>query len=45
MVNKKTRRIVRVGMEGGEVQIRWRHDGEVVITGKAELVYSGDWLA
>jgi diaminopimelate epimerase len=46
MVNNKTRRIVRVAMEGGEVQVRWRlEDDEVVITGTAELVYSGDWLA
>jgi diaminopimelate epimerase len=45
VVNKKTYREMRVVMQGGEVQIRWRHDGEVVITGTAELVYSGDWLA
>jgi diaminopimelate epimerase len=44
MVNDKADRDVRVVMEGGEVQIRWRPDGEVVITGTAEVVYSGQWL-
>ena len=32
-------------MEGGEVQIQWRADDQVVITGTAEVVYSGQWLA
>jgi diaminopimelate epimerase len=45
MVNEKSDRDVRVVMEGGEVRIHWRPDGEVVITGTAELVYTGDWLA
>ena len=45
MVNEKADRDVRVVMEGGEVRVHWRPDGEVVITGTAELVYSGDWLA
>jgi diaminopimelate epimerase len=45
MINEKTDRDVRVVMEGGEVRIHWRPDGEVVITGTAELVYTGDWLA
>jgi len=44
MINEKADRDVRVVMEGGEVKIHWRPDGEVVITGTAELVYSGDWL-
>jgi len=44
MVNEKADRDVRVVMEGGEVRIRWREDGEVVITGTAEVVYSGEWL-
>lgn len=42
MINEKADRDVRVIMEGGEVRIHWRPDGEVVITGTAELVYSGD---
>jgi diaminopimelate epimerase len=44
MVNDKADRDVRVLMEGGEVRIKWRPDGEVVITGTAEVVYSGVWL-
>ncbi len=45
MVNEKADRDVKVVMEGGEVKISWRPDGEVVITGTAEVVYSGEWLA
>ena len=44
MVNDRVDRDVRVLMEGGEVRIKWRTDGEVVITGTAEVVYSGRWL-
>ena len=44
MINEKADRDVRVVMEGGEVKIRWREDGQVVITGTAEVVYSGHWL-
>jgi diaminopimelate epimerase len=44
MVNDKADRDVRVLMEGGEVRIQWRADGEVVITATAEVVYSGQWL-
>ena len=44
MVNEKADRDVRVVMEGGEVRIKWRADGQVVITGTAEVVYSGQWL-
>jgi diaminopimelate epimerase len=45
MVNEKTERDLRVVMEGGEVRIKWRPDGQVVITATAEVVYSGEWLA
>ena len=44
MVNDRADRDVRVLMEGGEVRIQWRTDGEVVITATAEVVYSGQWL-
>ena len=44
MVNEKADRDVRVVMEGGEVRIKWRPDWQVVITGTAEVVYSGHWL-
>ena len=45
MKKDKTNRKVRVLMEGGEADIQWRDDGQVVITGTAEVVYSADWLA
>ena len=45
MINDKIDRRVKVRMPGGEVTIEWRHDDEVVITGSAEVVYSGQWLA
>lgn len=38
-----TDRLVTVWMEGGHVEIMWREDGEVVLTGRADLVYSGEW--
>jgi diaminopimelate epimerase len=44
MINEKADRDVKVVMEGGEVKITWRADGQVVITGTAEVVYSGEWL-
>jgi diaminopimelate epimerase len=44
MIDEKGDRDVKVVMEGGEVKINWRADGEVVITGTAEVVYSGEWL-
>jgi diaminopimelate epimerase len=44
MVNGKTDRLVKAIMVGGEATIGWREDGEVVITGTAEVVYSGEWL-
>jgi diaminopimelate epimerase len=36
-----TDRRVTVWMEGGHVDILWREDGEVVLTGRADIVYSG----
>jgi len=45
MVNDFTDRQINVSMAGGEVKIQWREDGEVVLTGTAEIVYRGDWLA
>ena len=45
MINDKTERLVQVLMPGGEAKIHWRHDGEVVITGAAEVIYGGEWLA
>lgn len=45
MVNERVDREVRAVMPGGEVNIKWRPDGEVVITGSAEVVYTAEWLA
>jgi diaminopimelate epimerase len=46
MIKGKTDRLVDVLMPGGRARIDWREDdGEVVITGTAEVIYEGDWLA
>lgn len=44
IINEKTERRVSVHAPGGVIPIEWRDDGEVVLTGSAELVYSGEWL-
>jgi diaminopimelate epimerase len=36
-------RRVTVWMEGGRAEIHWREDDQVVLTGRADIVYSGDW--
>lgn len=48
MIKDETERIVDVLMPGGRAKIRWLGEGdrgEVVITGSAEVIYDGDWLA
>jgi diaminopimelate epimerase len=52
MIKGETERQIEVLMPGGHAKIQWRSDadpgaggGEVVITGSAEVVYAGDWLA
>lgn len=47
MINGHTERLLTVLMPGGTARIQWREsgDGEVVITGSAEVIYAGDWLA
>ena len=45
MVKKETERAIEVEMPGGNAKIHWRDDGEVVITGSAEVIYAGQWLA
>lgn len=52
MIKGETERLIDVLMPGGKAKINWRggageegDDGEVVITGIAEVVYGGDWLA
>jgi diaminopimelate epimerase len=44
MVKQETERKIEVLMPGGRAEIQWRADGEVVITGTAEVVYEGSWL-
>ena len=39
-----TERRVGVEMPGGRFEVEWRADGEVLLTGAAEVVYSGEWL-
>ncbi|HEX8456441.1 MAG TPA: diaminopimelate epimerase [Pyrinomonadaceae bacterium] len=43
-LNGHTDRRVRVEMEGGRLEVHWRDDGEVVLTGEAEVIYRGEWL-
>lgn len=45
MVRQETERAIEVEMPGGNAKIHWRDDGEVVITGSAEVIYAGQWLA
>ena len=45
MVNGKTDRQLTAFTAGGQVEIHWREDNEVVITGSAAIVYQGEWLA
>lgn len=40
----RTDRRVRVRMPGGTLEVFWRDDGEVLLTGTAEAVYDGEWL-
>lgn len=44
VINGKTDRAVDVHAPGGILPIEWRDDDEVVLTGRAELVYNGDWF-
>ena len=43
-INGKTDRKVDVHAPGGLIPIEWRADDEVVLTGSAGVVYSGEWL-
>jgi diaminopimelate epimerase len=45
MVNARTDRHLKALTAGGEVEIEWRDDNEVVITGSAAVVYRGEWLS
>jgi diaminopimelate epimerase len=41
----KTDRDVNVHSPGGMTHVQWREDGEIVLTGRADLVYCGEWPA
>src|SRR5215211_8061552 len=43
MVCGHTDRHVTVSMPGGLLEVFWREDGEVLLTGEAEVVYRGEW--
>ena len=40
---QKTGRSVAVHSEGGTTNVLWRDDDEIVITGRADLAYCGEW--
>jgi diaminopimelate epimerase len=44
MIGGHTERYVRVSMPGGLLEVLRREDGEVLLTGTAEVVYRGEWL-
>ena len=44
VVNGKTDRQVDVHAPGGIIPIEWREDDEVVLTGRADVIYTGEWL-
>ncbi len=39
----KTDRFINVHAEGGITEVLWRDDDEIVIKGRADLSYSGEW--
>ena len=43
-INELTDRRVTVEIEAGRLEAEWRDDGEVLLTGGAEVVYRGEWL-
>lgn len=44
VINGQTDRRVSVHAPGGLIPIEWREDGEVVLTGRADAIYGGEWL-
>lgn len=44
MVGGRTGRHIKVSMPGGLLEVLWREDGEVLLTGEAEVVYRAEWL-
>ncbi|HEX8843998.1 MAG TPA: diaminopimelate epimerase [Pyrinomonadaceae bacterium] len=45
VINERTDRRVNVHTEGGLIEVLWREeDDEIVMTGRADVVYGGEWL-
>jgi diaminopimelate epimerase len=44
VINDKCDRKIDVHAPGGVLPIEWRDDNEVVLTGSAEALYTGEWL-
>ena len=44
MIGGQIERHVGVRMPGGLLEVFWREDGEVLLTGTAEIVYRGEWV-
>jgi diaminopimelate epimerase len=40
----KTERKISVHAPGGTTEAVWREDGEMLITGRADLAFCGEWL-
>jgi len=45
MINGLTERKVKVITAAGELLVEWRDDGMILQTGRASVVYRGEWLA
>ncbi len=43
-INDRTGRRVNVHTQGGLIEVLWREDDEIVMTGRADVVYSGEWI-
>lgn len=43
-VTGRTRRTVSVISPGGTTEVQWREDDEMLITGRADLVFNGEWI-
>jgi diaminopimelate epimerase len=44
VIKDKTERQIDVHAPGGVIPIEWRADDEVVLTGRADVIYTGEWL-
>ncbi|MEO6393636.1 MAG: diaminopimelate epimerase [Pyrinomonadaceae bacterium] len=44
VITGRTERSVAVHTMGGRIEVTWRDDNEIVMTGRADVVYSGQWL-